>query len=156
MGTSQLTSQHRSSAAFIIPSPVLSWLNFTVTLSALAAGLLNFGDNVGRISAAMFSFVGECGTQTEGDSKRGAKWIAPATPRMAGEVQALILTRSFWVLPPHPAQPWPSWSMLWQHTTGVHLPSGIAARDPTMIDWVSVPGKSVWSALALIKSETRY
>ncbi|PWN25061.1 putative VTC1-protein controls Sec18p/NSF-dependent priming of snares and [Jaminaea rosea] len=35
----------------------LSWLNFTVTLSALAAGLLNFGDNVGRISAAMFSFV---------------------------------------------------------------------------------------------------
>lgn len=37
----------------------LSWLNFTVTLSALAAGLLNFGDNVGRISAAMFSFVGE-------------------------------------------------------------------------------------------------
>lgn len=39
--------------------PVLSWLNFTVTLSALAAGLLNFGDSVGRISAAMFSFVGE-------------------------------------------------------------------------------------------------
>jgi len=37
----------------------LSWLNFTVTLSALAAGLLNFGDSVGRISAAMFSFVGE-------------------------------------------------------------------------------------------------
>ncbi|PWN95880.1 putative VTC1-protein controls Sec18p/NSF-dependent priming of snares and [Tilletiopsis washingtonensis] len=35
----------------------LSWLNFTVTLSALAAGLLNFGDQVGRISAAMFSFV---------------------------------------------------------------------------------------------------
>ena len=38
---------------------VLSWLNFTVTLSALAAGLLNFGDKIGRISAAMFSFVGE-------------------------------------------------------------------------------------------------
>ncbi|TQS33016.1 hypothetical protein Golomagni_06654 [Golovinomyces magnicellulatus] len=37
----------------------LSWLNFTVTLSALAAGLLNFGDKIGRISAAMFSFVGE-------------------------------------------------------------------------------------------------
>ncbi|EPQ27330.1 uncharacterized protein PFL1_05252 [Pseudozyma flocculosa PF-1] len=35
----------------------LSWLNFTVTLSALAAGLLNFGDKIGRISAAMFSFV---------------------------------------------------------------------------------------------------
>ncbi|KAK0546947.1 GTPase regulator Nrf1 [Tilletia horrida] len=35
----------------------LSWLNFTVTLSALAAGLLNFGDSVGRISAALFSFV---------------------------------------------------------------------------------------------------
>jgi hypothetical protein len=42
------------------PDTVLSWLNFTVTLSALAAGLLNFGDQVGRISAAMFSFVGEC------------------------------------------------------------------------------------------------
>ncbi len=37
----------------------MSWLNFTVTLSALAAGLLNFGDKIGRISAAMFSFVGE-------------------------------------------------------------------------------------------------
>ncbi|PWY99621.1 putative VTC1-protein controls Sec18p/NSF-dependent priming of snares and [Testicularia cyperi] len=35
----------------------LSWLNFTVTLSALAAGLLNFGDKIGRVSAAMFSFV---------------------------------------------------------------------------------------------------
>lgn len=38
---------------------VLSWLNFTVTLSALAAGLLNFGDKIGRVSAAMFSFVGK-------------------------------------------------------------------------------------------------
>lgn len=38
--------------------PVLSWLSFTVTLSALAAGLLNFGDRVGRVSAALFSFVG--------------------------------------------------------------------------------------------------
>ncbi|WFD32315.1 GTPase regulator Nrf1 [Malassezia sp. CBS 17886] len=35
----------------------LSWLSFTVTLSALAAGLLNFGDRVGRVSAALFSFV---------------------------------------------------------------------------------------------------
>lgn len=29
-----------------------------MTLSALAAGLLNFGDKVGRVSAALFSFVG--------------------------------------------------------------------------------------------------
>ncbi|WFD38804.1 GTPase regulator Nrf1 [Malassezia japonica] len=36
---------------------LLSWLSFTVTLSALAAGLLNFGDRVGRVSAALFSFV---------------------------------------------------------------------------------------------------
>lgn len=36
----------------------LSWLSFTVTLSALAAGLLNFGDRVGRVSAALFSLVG--------------------------------------------------------------------------------------------------
>ncbi|PKI85743.1 hypothetical protein MVES_000258 [Malassezia vespertilionis] len=35
----------------------LSWLSFTVTLSALAVGLLNFGDRVGRVSAALFSFV---------------------------------------------------------------------------------------------------
>ncbi|WFD26243.1 GTPase regulator Nrf1 [Malassezia nana] len=35
----------------------LSWLSFTVTLSALAAGLLNFGDRVGRVSAALFSLV---------------------------------------------------------------------------------------------------
>lgn len=40
------------------PHAVLSWLSFTVTLSALAAGLLNFGDKVGRVSAALFSFVG--------------------------------------------------------------------------------------------------
>ena len=46
--------------AMLSTCSVLSWLNFTVTLSALAAGLLNFGDQVGRISAAMFSFVGEC------------------------------------------------------------------------------------------------
>jgi hypothetical protein len=31
-----------------------------VTLAALAAGLLNFGDRVGRISAALFSIVGAC------------------------------------------------------------------------------------------------
>ncbi|WFD04948.1 GTPase regulator Nrf1 [Malassezia vespertilionis] len=36
---------------------LLSWLSFTVTLSALAVGLLNFGDRVGRVSAALFSFV---------------------------------------------------------------------------------------------------
>ncbi|KAF8917860.1 vacuolar transporter chaperone 1 [Mucidula mucida] len=35
----------------------LSWLHFTVVLGGLAVGLLNFGDKVGKISAAMFSFV---------------------------------------------------------------------------------------------------
>ena len=35
----------------------LSWLNFTVVLGGLAIGLLNFGDNVGRISAGLFTIV---------------------------------------------------------------------------------------------------
>ncbi|KAF8928111.1 hypothetical protein EDD21DRAFT_386388 [Dissophora ornata] len=35
----------------------LSWLNFTVLLGSLAIGLLNFGDRIGRISAAVFTFV---------------------------------------------------------------------------------------------------
>jgi len=35
----------------------LSWLNFTVVLGGLAVGLLNFGDNVGRVSAALFTIV---------------------------------------------------------------------------------------------------
>jgi uncharacterized membrane protein YidH (DUF202 family) len=35
----------------------LSWLNFTVLLGGLAVGLLNFGDSVGRISAALFTVV---------------------------------------------------------------------------------------------------
>ncbi|KAI0310381.1 vacuolar transporter chaperone 1 [Amylostereum chailletii] len=38
----------------------LSWLHFTVILGGLAVGLLNFGDKVGKISAAMFSVVGGC------------------------------------------------------------------------------------------------
>lgn len=36
----------------------LSWLQFTVVLGGLALGLLNFGDKVGKISAAIFTFVG--------------------------------------------------------------------------------------------------
>ncbi|RUS32316.1 VTC domain-containing protein [Jimgerdemannia flammicorona] len=35
----------------------LSWLQFSVILGGLAVGLLNFGDQIGRISAAMFTFV---------------------------------------------------------------------------------------------------
>ena len=35
----------------------LSWLNFTVILGGLAIGLLNFGDQVGRIRAALFTLV---------------------------------------------------------------------------------------------------
>lgn len=37
----------------------LSWLNFTVILGGLAVGLLNFGDEIGRISAGIFTLVGE-------------------------------------------------------------------------------------------------
>lgn len=35
----------------------LSYLNFTVILGGLAIGLLNFGDNVGRIAASLFTVV---------------------------------------------------------------------------------------------------
>ncbi|AET38977.1 Vtc1p Ecym_3496 [Eremothecium cymbalariae DBVPG len=35
----------------------LSWLNFTVMIGGLGIGLLNFGDNVGRFSAALFTLV---------------------------------------------------------------------------------------------------
>ncbi|EIM88285.1 uncharacterized protein STEHIDRAFT_95354 [Stereum hirsutum FP-91666 SS1] len=35
----------------------LSWLHFTVILGGLSVGLLNFGDKVGKISAALFSIV---------------------------------------------------------------------------------------------------
>jgi uncharacterized membrane protein YidH (DUF202 family) len=35
----------------------LSWLNFTVILGGLAVGLLNFGDEIGRISAGLFTAV---------------------------------------------------------------------------------------------------
>ena len=35
----------------------LSWLNFTVVLGGLAIGLLNFGDRVSRMAAALFTMV---------------------------------------------------------------------------------------------------
>jgi len=35
----------------------LSWLNFTVILGGLAVGLLNFGDQVGQISAGIFTLI---------------------------------------------------------------------------------------------------
>ncbi|VDB90124.1 unnamed protein product [Peniophora sp. CBMAI 1063] len=35
----------------------LSWLHFTILLGGLSVGLLNFGDKIGKISAAMFSIV---------------------------------------------------------------------------------------------------
>ncbi|WOO78653.1 Vacuolar transporter chaperone 1 [Vanrija pseudolonga] len=35
----------------------LSWLHFAVVLGGLAVGLLNFGDKVGRISAAMYTII---------------------------------------------------------------------------------------------------
>lgn len=35
----------------------LSWLNFSVILGGLAVGLLNFGDQVGQISAGLFTLV---------------------------------------------------------------------------------------------------
>ncbi|KAH9999808.1 vacuolar transporter chaperone 1 [Russula vinacea] len=43
--------------AFANERTFLSWLHFTVILGGLAVGLLNFGDKVGKISAALFSFV---------------------------------------------------------------------------------------------------
>jgi len=43
--------------AFANERTFLSWLHFTVILGGLAVGLLNFGDKVGKISAAMFSLV---------------------------------------------------------------------------------------------------
>lgn len=39
----------------------LSWLNFSVILGGLAIGLLNFGDKVGQISAALFTLVAMAG-----------------------------------------------------------------------------------------------
>lgn len=45
--------------AFANERTFLSWLHFTVVLGGLAVGLLNFGDKVGKISAGMFSLVGE-------------------------------------------------------------------------------------------------
>ncbi|GHJ87341.1 hypothetical protein NliqN6_3743 [Naganishia liquefaciens] len=35
----------------------LSWLHFAVVLGGLAVGLLNFGDKVGKISAALYTLV---------------------------------------------------------------------------------------------------
>jgi uncharacterized membrane protein YidH (DUF202 family) len=35
----------------------LSWLHFAVVLGGLAVGLLNFGDKIGRISAAMYTVI---------------------------------------------------------------------------------------------------
>merc|ERR1712144_196916 len=35
----------------------LSWLNFTIILGGLAVGLLNFGDRIGQISAAIFTSI---------------------------------------------------------------------------------------------------
>ncbi|OAD76353.1 hypothetical protein PHYBLDRAFT_103690, partial [Phycomyces blakesleeanus NRRL 1555(-)] len=35
----------------------LHWLQFTVLLGALALGLLNFSDHVGRISATLFTLI---------------------------------------------------------------------------------------------------
>jgi hypothetical protein len=37
----------------------LSWLHFAVVLGGLAVGLLNFGDKVGKISAAMYTIIGQ-------------------------------------------------------------------------------------------------
>lgn len=40
----------------------LSWLHFAVVLGGLAVGLLNFGDKVGKISAAMYTIIGQYNT----------------------------------------------------------------------------------------------
>lgn len=54
-----LLPKSHTSLALYSERTFLSWLNFTVVLGGLAVGLLNFGDRVGQISAAVFTVVGE-------------------------------------------------------------------------------------------------
>jgi hypothetical protein len=49
----------------------LSWLHFAVVLGGLAVGLLNFGDKVGKISAAMYTVIGELATHPGNSSRFG-------------------------------------------------------------------------------------
>ncbi|KAI7877448.1 SPX-domain-containing protein [Lichtheimia hyalospora FSU 10163] len=61
------TGTSRRAAATAKPPPVktffanertfLAWLQFTLLLGGLAVGLLNFSDNIGRVSAGMFTFL---------------------------------------------------------------------------------------------------
>jgi uncharacterized membrane protein YidH (DUF202 family) len=63
------TTNHQTGKRIALPTRVepkvffanertfLSWLNFTVILGGLAVGLLNFGDRVGQISAAIFTVI---------------------------------------------------------------------------------------------------
>ena len=108
--------------------PVLSWLNFTVTLSALAAGLLNFGDSVGRISAAMFSFVGE-------SLHRDPLHSPPAS--LNGALCYVQL--------------WQSWSMRSSHTIGVRLRFATREAAHTTTAWVSRRRASCPIASCLIR-----
>lgn len=61
----------------------LSWLHFTVVLGGLAVGLLNFGDKVGKISAAMFSVVGECGLPRRLDAVATSDWPICLKPSLS-------------------------------------------------------------------------
>ena len=61
------TGTSRRAAATAKPPPVktffanertfLAWLQFTLLLGGLAVGLLNFSDNIGRVSAGIFTFL---------------------------------------------------------------------------------------------------
>ncbi|KIK67950.1 hypothetical protein GYMLUDRAFT_36755 [Collybiopsis luxurians FD-317 M1] len=67
----------------------LSWLHFTVVLGGLAVGLLNFGDKVGKISAAMFSAVGEYISWAITDTQKSSSSLNPLNLAMAIMIYAL-------------------------------------------------------------------
>ncbi|KAF9048287.1 hypothetical protein BDZ89DRAFT_1089177 [Hymenopellis radicata] len=57
MSTIALPIRVEPKVSFANERTFLSWLHFSVILGSLAIGLLNFGNKVGLISAAMFSLV---------------------------------------------------------------------------------------------------
>jgi hypothetical protein len=69
----------------------LSWLHFAVVLGGLAVGLLNFGDKVGKISAAMYTIIGQ---SRHRPSKLQASYPLPPSTYMASELTVVILSNS--------------------------------------------------------------
>ena len=62
----------------------LSWLHFAVVLGGLAVGLLNFGDKVGKISAAMYTIIGQ--------SRRASHPPSILLRHMASKLTVVILS----------------------------------------------------------------